>query len=165
MATLAVYSEMNYTVKQHVTTYLLPVIVETQIKGRKQEKRTLDMSQWSASPEHPAVRELGIAAAVAKPIAIDGLRAKVHASTAKDAPYVVYNNLEARNSKIAAKVKSTTGIEKAEWIATWIAVNPNADAGNIKFANDEFFAILKVASGGSMLAKQGAACAAAGAKK
>jgi hypothetical protein len=153
-----VYTELSYAVKVHKWLLIQPVLSAVQIKGGKAKPSTFDVNRFVTGVEHAAVPKLGLGAAVPKAPEPASLRPPLHAEIAKTAAYLVHNNLGARNDKIVAKVKATTGLDRAEWIATYVVLNPKANADSVRFANDELRKLLGVAGAGSNLAKTIAAC-------
>jgi hypothetical protein len=153
-----VYAEQTYSVKVHKWLLIQPVLSEVQVKGGKAKPSTFDVSRFATGVEHAAVPKLNVAAASARAPEPASLRPSLHAEIAKTTDYLVHNNLGPRNDEVVAKVKATTGLERAEWFATNIALNPKANADSVRFANDELRKLLGVAGAGRRLATKVAAC-------
>lgn len=153
-----VYSEHSYGVKVHKWTLTQPITIEVSPRKGKKSKQTLPVTRFITGLEYDAQPKLGLGAAKPTPPAPDALRPPLHETMRKTSDYLVHNNLGARNDAIVAKVKATRDLEQAEWIATYIALNPNANADNIRFANDNLQKLLKVGGAGSALASKTRAC-------
>ncbi len=153
-----VYAQHSYDVVVHKWTLTQPITIEVSSKKGKPTRNTLPIDRWITGLEHGAQAKLGIGASSPQAPKPESMRPELHKNMAATADYLVHNNLAARNEKIVAKVKATQGLEKAEWVATYIALNPKANADNIRFANAELLAHLKLSGGGTALARKTGQC-------
>lgn len=153
-----VYTEVSYDVTIHTWKLAQPIALTIRTKDGKTTRSTMVPDRSTSLLEQDAHAQLGLPAVKPTPQTADPLRAPMHKAMASSAEYLVHNNLGPRNDAIVAKVKATEGLERADWIATYLVVNPKANADNRSFADKEIYAITKVLMAGSKLADKGAAC-------
>ena len=153
-----IYAEHSYAVTMHTWALAQPIAIEIRSKGGKTIKTSMVPERATNLIEHPAQPKLGLAGTKPSDQSADSLRGPLHSVMAGSAEYLVHNNLGPRNDAIVAKVTSSKELERAEWIATYLVVNPKANADNITFANRELSALAKISSGGTNLAKKVALC-------
>ncbi|MBK9033769.1 MAG: hypothetical protein IPL61_21300 [Myxococcales bacterium] len=160
-----VEAELSYPVRVHTSTLHQVVLIDAKPKRGKATSSRPDMTRVSTSEEHDAVAQLGIAAARPTRPDVDAMRGALHAQIVQDSPYVVHNNLEARNQALGERVQAATGAERAELIATWMALNPSSNQDVLKFSDDELTKLLGLPPGAARtLARRTTACWAQGAR-